>query len=43
MPLTKAERKKLQSLQKRAETVGKQALKLARDTNRELNKQMEKS
>lgn len=43
MALTKAERKKLQSLRNRANKLASDARKLARDTGKELIKQMGKS
>ena len=43
MTLTKAERKKLRALKKRAQKVEREAGKLARDTEEELRKQMRKS
>lgn len=43
MPLTKTERKKLQSLNRRAVKLEKEARKLAHDTGKELVRQMKKS
>lgn len=43
MPATKAEKRKLKSLEKRAVKIGKESVKLARDTRKELEKQMRKS
>lgn len=43
MALTKAEQKKLQSLNRRAKKLESDARKLARDTGKELVKQMKKS
>jgi len=41
--ITKAEQKKLKSLEKRAIKVAKDATKVAFDTRKELKKQMERS
>lgn len=43
MALTKAERKKLTSLRREANNLGKKAVKLARKVDKELEKQMRKS
>ena len=43
MATTKAEQRKLRTLEKRALNVAKDAARLARDTRKELKKQMEKS
>lgn len=43
MPATKAEKQKLKSLDKRAVKIGRDTLRLVRDTRKELEKQMRKS
>jgi len=43
MPITKAEKKKLRSLHKRARKIEGEARKLGRDVSKELVKQMRKS
>lgn len=43
MAITKGQKQKLKSLEKRAVKIGKDSMKLAQDTRKELEKQMRKS